>query len=779
MAIDRRSSDMTPSTSEERRQQLLPIFLAEARDLLDVVHAALTVLATSPSDEEALREAFGSLHTLKGGAATMLIAPIVPAIDDGETLLERVGAAHAALTRPEHTVLRALENVLRDAIDTLDRDDGSPIVLPASLLDALHVAAAGTLTTAPDIISRVEAQVVGLDETPAAPASAPLTLTRNLAHIDLGGVDESLALLDQSARARSVMERETTEMRVLLEESRRNNARLRAVIDRLVTSPSAVNESSAAEMLFALGEVMDDQDEIASLMTEHVERASHVLSDDHTIGERLQQRVLSLRLVQLSSLETRLDQVILMTARALGKSVSWTLKGGSIAVDKAVLDALHEPLLHLLRNAVDHGVEEPRERLKAGKNSVGTITVEALYGVSSVIIRLSDDGRGIDPEAVAAAAVARGLISMAEASMLTRDQKFDLIWMPGLSTASGLTSISGRGIGMDVVRAALARVRGEATVESTLGQGTTFTLTVPLSLAVVRTLVLRDGEATAAIPVMQVAGVHHVAAEAVTHHGNGIPAAATVEGRTITLLAQRLASPIALSTPRDRSSFTIVEIRLGTERGAAFIVDAVVGEQETVVAPLPWYLSRNETFIGASTDRDGRPYAIIDAQILAAREGFGLTMTDDIGSTDLVMGVQDGTPETRAPLVLVVDDSLVMRRSLTRVYTSGGFRVETAATAAEALEMIEQEGMPMLLSLDMELPRMSGLDFLAQVREQPGGKKLPVIVVTARGGRGRDAAVAAGVTHYLAKPYNPDALIAIARDICGLPTQGDGAHARF
>jgi CheY-like chemotaxis protein len=363
------------------------------------------------------------------------------------------------------------------------------------------------------------------------------------------------------------------------------------------------------------------------------------------------------------------------------------------------------------------------------------------------------------------------VLTAAEAAALDPGAKLDLIWQPGFSTAATVTDISGRGVGLDIVRSAVERVRGEVTVESAPGKGTTFVLTLPLSLSVVRTLLLRDGEATVAVPITQVEGVHLVGRDAITPLVDRT--VAMVEGRALTLLDQGLARPVPLAERLGGHGVVVLEVRLSADRTAGCVIDEVLGEEDTLVKALPRYLRHRSAFVGCSVAGNGRPYAIVDLQQL-------VTQSEGASATDGMLAGAPGVCDTplpggaaEKPLVLIVDDSLFMRRSLTDLYQNAGFRVETAEDGEEALATIARIGLPDLISLDMEMPRLNGLEMLSALRQLPGGDQVPVFMVTTRGQeRHRREALKAGVSRYFIKPFDSAAMLAAARATCGIAAAG-------
>ncbi|HVC81288.1 MAG TPA: Hpt domain-containing protein, partial [Chloroflexota bacterium] len=575
-------------SAAERRQRLLPTFLAEARHLVDALHGHIDTLGSDPANAHALIGGTRALHTLKGNAASMRIESIARLTHGGESLLERAAATASPISPAQVGLLGDLEGAIRHVIDTVDSGeeyDSSALTALLTALTSTPVDEAPTGSATPTAAAPLLAEPGGSTpavhlgkvrftprsaaprvpestlETPepatVAPAGQPRagaaprplfmprsssvperattqrrSLTGDITSVHLSEVDTAVDLFGRLVTSRTRISRGVQDLQRPASESVRNSQRLRGIIDKLAAEFEIVRRErraasqregwdaleletfdTYAQIMLELGEIISDQEEIAGTLGEGVRRTSLICESDLETTNDLQRSLLGFRLVRLSTLEPRLDQVITATARAVGRQIEWKLRGGSTAVDKTVLDALQEPLLHLLRNAIDHGIEPPEVRAARGKPAIGTLGVEASYGTNSLIVRVSDDGGGIDPENLAATAVRRGVLTADAARSLDARAKLELIWQPGFSTADTVTDISGRGVGLDIVRGAIGRVRGTIALESAVGLGTTFVLTLPLSLSVVRTLALRDGSATVAAPISQIEGIHLVRAE--------------------------------------------------------------------------------------------------------------------------------------------------------------------------------------------------------------------------------------------------------------------------
>ncbi|HKC75424.1 MAG TPA: response regulator, partial [Chloroflexota bacterium] len=452
-------------------------------------------------------------------------------------------------------------------------------------------------------------------------------------------------------------------------------------------------------------------------------------------------------------LRVRLDGVVRQAAEATGKLVRWQLQGGSVAVEKNVFDRLFEPLMHLLRNAVDHGLETQAERCKVGKPEAGAITVTAAQEGNHIVITVADDGRGIVANKVAALAVERGLITTEQAAAMTHQQKVGLIFTPGFSTAARVSHISGRGVGMDAVREACLRMAGTLDVSSWPGAGTTVTMRLPLSLSVTRGLIIRDGGCLMVLPVAQVVALHLVAATDVVEVPGG--RVARIEGQELPIYNL---PPLAGAVPAgyiQNGEINVLQVA-HADGSIGVVIEDVLGEEEILIKASPALLRGVTTLLGAYVLPDGRVAPVVNVpQMLAdLRPVATLTAPKD----------ERKSGELRA---LVVDDSMSMRVALSGTLQNAGFTVLTARDGQEALEVLKREGLPSLVMLDVEMPRMDGLETLFAIRQMASAAELPVFMMTSRGGaKHRRAAEQLGATRYFTKPYRDSELATAARAAC-------------
>ena len=548
-------------------------------------------------------------------------------------------------------------------------------------------------------------------------------------------------------------------------ESRRSGRRLRTLVERVGTELAGLRSelvrtnrrsgdwdllekeeySTIDVLLMQLDEALADLEESDTSQRRDLGEARAQVESQADNQLRAQRVLLDMSMIPLSQLEDRLNHVVRSQSRRLGKQVTFKMEGGDLQLDGRIAESLFEPLLHLINNALDHGIEETSgDRVSAGKTPSGHLIIRGRTNGDGVAIEVIDDGRGIDPERVAAVAVSRNIVSASEAAAMSDRDRMALIWRPGFSTARSLTTLSGRGMGMKSVQDEITSLQGRIEIASRVGQGTTFTISLPRSLAMMRVEVVREGRDLIAVPITQIVATHPLPYRRLS----AIRAGQTVEigGRTLTLYGAHLAAgPVG---DGEAGQTIVLEV---AGRAGGLVVDEVMGSQYLPVRAAPGYLRRHCGVLGYAVGGGGRILPILDLPTLIDRSG-----------SDVPVVAREQT-EQPAYTVLVVDDSQTMRRALRSTLAKAGFRIREAADGREALTICAT-GMPDLITLDMEMPGMDGLEALSALRLLPaGGATVPVFMITSRQqARHRAAALAAGVTRYFTKPYDQDELVGAA-----------------
>ncbi|MDB5059503.1 MAG: CheA signal transduction histidine kinase, partial [Chloroflexi bacterium] len=509
------------------------------------------------------------------------------------------------------------------------------------------------------------------------------------------------------------------------------------------------------QLMLQLQEAVADQQALAQATMDVVARKRALAAVETRLDTDLQGALLNMRLLPISQLRVRLDQVVRSAAATAEREVRWTMEGQNVSLDKHVCDRIFEPLMHLLRNAIDHGIEPPSEREAKGKPRAGRIVVHAEIEGNQAVVTVSDDGRGVDPDRIAEVAISRGLIGPAQAQQLSSREKLDLIFRPGFSTATEVTELSGRGMGMEIVREACTRMGGSVTLMPRQGGGTTVLLQVPLSMSLVHSLVVRDAGRLLAIPASQVASVHLVPPTAISERKHGHIVRIGAAQMPLFSLPGRQAK-----TSADAREFEERVVLVVPYRGdkAALVVDEIVEEDDQIVKPLPHLLQGVDRMLGAIVLGNGTPTPVLNLPPL-------LDLIMQLGEEPAVAAAHGASEQ----VVLVVDDSLTMRTALTQSLEHAGYTVETARDGQEALEHIRNNGLPSLITLDIEMPRMDGLEALYAIRQTPGGENLPIFILTSRTGQKHmRTAAKMGATRYFTKPYRDSEFIGAVQAATGM-----------
>jgi chemosensory pili system protein ChpA (sensor histidine kinase/response regulator) len=514
------------------------------------------------------------------------------------------------------------------------------------------------------------------------------------------------------------------------------------------------------ELTRMMAESVNDVATVQRTLQRTLESTEDELAAQARLTRDLQDDLLRTRMVEFEGLSDRLYRVVRQAAKETGKQVRLDIVGGSIEVDRGVLDRMTGAFEHLLRNSVTHGIESPERRTAAGKDATGSIIVSLSHEGNEVGVEFRDDGAGLDLNRIRDKGLA---MRMLEPGQTYGDGELaNLIFTSGFSTADKVTELAGRGIGMDVVRAEVNAMGGRIETATAAGQGTSFKLVLPLTTAVTQVVMLRVGEATVAVPSTLVEIVRRARAEEIDEAY--LSGQFTVGDRALQFFW--LGSLLQL-TPRSAESAQrtrqVVIIRSAQQR-IAIHVDEVLGNHEVVVKNLGPQLSRMPGLAGMTLLASGSVALIYNPVALATLYGAQARAATVAALHAPVPEVAQPVVETAralAPLVLVVDDSLTVRRVTQRLLVREGYRVALAKDGLDALERLAEEKPSMVLS-DIEMPRMDGFDLVRNIRGDARLRDLPVIMITSRiAQKHRDYAAELGVDHYLGKPYSEEDLLAL------------------
>lgn len=515
-----------------------------------------------------------------------------------------------------------------------------------------------------------------------------------------------------------------------------------------------------------LAETTGDVSNAGSRLNDLIADFDSYLNRLGTLTSDVEDRLMRLRMLPFRTLSQRLHRTVRVTAERRDKIVDFVIDGEAVELDKTVLEEMAGPLDHLLRNAVDHGIEPPSVRRDVAKPERGTVTLRVFHEGTQVVLTLRDDGRGLDRTKLREAAVRMGYASEQDAAALSDTELYSLIFLPGFSTAKEVSDISGRGVGLDVVKDAVSKIKGTLSVTSERGVGTTFTIRLPMTMALTRVVLIKAGAETFALPLTSIAQVLRVEPEQLERVGR--KPVLRLGGKIVPTmyLAEFVGQPMPAEAALAKLKAVILNI--GDER-LALMVDQVIEAREVAVKSLGSLLGRVHGVTGATLMGDGTVVLILNPNdMLHAQHSMGPQVR-----------LRPAAPTVPASKdvfeVLIVDDSPSVRRVLTNLVRGTGWSPHAAKDGLEALEFIHAAtARPDVVILDVEMPRMDGYEFTAALRAMYQHRNTPIIMLTSRAGdKHRKRAFEVGATEYMIKPYQDDELVGTIRRVVNKARGGD------
>ena len=480
-----------------------------------------------------------------------------------------------------------------------------------------------------------------------------------------------------------------------------------------------------------------------------------------TITSNLQDEITQARMVEMDRLFQLFQRPVRDLAQAENKKINMVVTGGDTKIDKTIFEIISDPIMHMVRNAISHGIEGPEERIRLGKDPGGALILSARHDGSSIVLQIEDDGRGMDPEQLRRTAVEKNFLTAGEAKALSDGDALNLIFRAGFSTAAAVGKVSGRGVGMDVVTTQLGKINGRIEIKTEKGVGTRFIIRLPLTLAIAQALIVKVKEQEVAIPM-------NLVEETTRFSDKDIQRAAGEEMINLRGTLMRLLRLNSLLTagklPKREEDFrhpTLILVL--ADKRLALMVEDIVGREEIVVKSLGDYLKNVRMFSGATISGEGDVRLILNVAHLFGEETIS-TKTSYVGSRDAMTA----EAQLRKPRVLVVDDSISIRKYVQRFLDRSGYDVETATDGMNALEVMAKEKYDAVIT-DLEMPVMHGYDLIAEMKRNPVFMTIPIIVLTSRAGeKHRQKAIDMGAQDYLVKPFEEQEMIeALKRLLAG------------
>ena len=776
--------------------ELVDIFVEEAGDLLDHSDGLLAKLRETPDDNELVVGLQRDLHTLKGGAR---MAGMMPAGELGhamESLLEAVAAQkvdfgtdgvpllergfdrlHGMITRIAARRALGMPEALIEEFNARAEQRPATVAVPAAGAGPAKAAQPAAKIELKPLSAPMGQDGFGEDEDIGV--RAPQEQVRIRADL----LDRLVNYAGEVAIYRARLEQQLAAFRSTAAEMEQTNLRLRDQLRRLDSETEAQiiarfqrehdtgNEafdpleldrfSTLQQLSRALAESAADLQSLHGSMDDLTRQYETLLTQQSRVSSDLQEGLMRTRMLPFDSLVPRLRRVIRQAAAETGKQAQLKLDGAQGELDRNVLERMTAPLEHMLRNAIAHGLEAPEARRAAGKPEEGSIRVAVRREGSEVVLQISDDGTGLNRAAIRARGVERGLV--AADAQLTDVELDQLIMQPGFSTAETVSRLAGRGVGMDVVASEVRQLGGTIDIASQPGQGTVFTLRLPQTLAVTQAVFVKIGETEYAVPIASVRGVGRIAREDLAKQGGSY----RYGGEDYVL--HDLGVLVGTVPARAEGHLQMPLLLVGSgELRAAVAIDQVLGSREIVVKTGGPQLTSVPGIFGATIMGDGRVVVILDVAPLVRRQAAATPADDEVTH---VAGTQ-----RRVPLVMVVDDSVTMRKVTGRVLERHSLEVATAKDGLDALERMA-DIVPDLMLLDIEMPRMDGYELATAMKADPRLRDVPIVMITSRtGDKHRQRAFEIGVERYLGKPYQEVELMRNVFELLGLEHAGAGTE---
>lgn len=818
-AEDRQAEESVPAEEPEEPfdegefeidEEMLEIFAMEAEDHLKNINENLERLENSPNDREALLEIRRSSHTLKGSAGIVGLAKLSNLAHKVEDLLDHISENEIEGNAEIFQLLLAASDCIsavasNDTSRDLEDKISKTFAQFEEMLKSLGSENAPATEAEPASDGPDEGEIEAEPEI-KAPAfqQANGQSNRSVVRISLDKLDDLVKLVREMVFGRAVFQQRLSELELQIKELQNSTRRLQRSTGKLETDFAAGNpgtaqyqrdvglpgtgpSSIAAQYGSENGEEFDslefdrytDFNQLTRELLETTTDAFSITTELNLIRssfeslydtqkrliDEIQEKLLSLRMIKFGTLAARLQRTVRMTAGELGKLVDLTLEGENLEVDTHILDSLVEPLLHLLRNGVAHGIEKPETRRLLGKDEKGQINLKVFSEGTHIILVVSDDGGGISSAALREKALSSGLITKEEAAKMSEEEALSLVFLPGLTTANEISQIAGRGVGMNIVKTNILRQQGTVSVSSEAQKGTTFTIRVPMALAIARALLVKVNGRTFAFPLKLVKQITEITAPDLQPARESGSVTLGSGKHSFVYLNELLGVDANPQTFERDSQLLLLDT---VKKHYALLVDEISKPEEIVIKPLGHPLKELPELLGATILGDGTVVPVLD--LVQLLDGKSARAREKRRKEQQIPAAQEeqAVPASKTT-VMIVDDSPSVRHVNSRLVKNNGWEPMVAKDGTEALELLMSAGeLPDVILTDVEMPEMDGYELLAILKQNEKLKHIPVVMITSRAGdKHRTKAIELGVSEYLSKPYEDSKLVEAIRTLSG------------
>ena len=781
-------------------QELLEDFLVESFELIEQIDHDLVELESNPDDLELLNRIFRVAHTVKGSSSFLNFDTLTKLTHHMEDVLNKARHGELKITADVMDVVLKSVDMMKGLLVSIrdngnDSSSGIDISQICPQLTAISEGQSPTSATPePEPAPAPEPAAADIPPSAIPEDIDPNTLSEDQINAEIERLLKVRKAEDEARRAAKGSGGGATPAAPAAPAIAPAAAPAAPVVDKPAAAAKPAGDGANAPA--KAGANASDQtirvevgrlDYLMNLVGELVLSKNRLLTIYNDVEERydgeqfleeLNQVVSSLSLVttdvQLAVMKTRMQpvakvfnkfpRVVRDIGRDLNKQIDLIISGEETELDKSIVEEIGDPLTHIIRNSCDHGIEDPATRKAAGKPEKGTIELKAYNEGNHIVIEIIDDGKGIDAEAIRIKAVERGLISENEADTMSNKEIYSIIFRPGFSMAAKVTNISGRGVGMDVVKTNVEKLHGVIDIDSEVGKGTTLKLKIPLTLAIIQSLLVGTQEEIYAIPLANVNETVRVSVDNIY----------TIEGKNVLRLRDEVLSLVRLSDlfgvkqVLESGDQTYVVVISVAETKLGIIVDNLIGQEEIVIKSLGSYLANIDGIAGGTIRGDGRVTLIVDVGVIM---DMAKEVKVDIKSSMSAEATQKAKESPADYKVLVVDDSKMDRTVISNALAPTGITLIEATNGLEALNIIKSSEHAFdAVLIDIEMPKMDGYTLAGEIRKYSKYRNLPLIAVTSRTSKSdRLRGVEVGMTEYITKPYSAEYLENVVRKNIKLP----------
>ena len=774
-------------------KEIMEDFLIEAFELIEQIDHDLVELESNPEDLELLNRIFRVAHTVKGSSSFLNFDVLTELTHHMEDVLNKARKGELKITPDIMDVVLESVDMMKGLLESI-RDNGSDA---AAGIDIKNICVRLTQISegeAPSAAAEAPAAAPAPEPVkepePAVPAeeAAPEVSDAELSKLSDSEVEAEIERLlkvrkaeDQARRAsKGIAPKSPEEIAPAASAAPAPAAKPAPSRERDADKkvPAASSSSAVAQeqtirvevkrldhLMNLIGELVLGKNRLLKIYDDVEERyegekfleeLNQVVSSLSLVTTDIQLAVMKTRMLPIAKVFNKFPRMIRDLSRDLGKQIDLEISGEETELDKSIVEEIGDPLVHIIRNSCDHGIEDPETRKAMGKPEKGLVQLKAYNEGNHIVVEIVDDGKGLDADMLKSKSIEKGIITEREADAMSEKEAFGLIFRPGFSTAAKVTNVSGRGVGMDVVKTNIEKLNGIIDIESEVGKGTVMKLKIPLTLAIIQSLLVGTQEEFYAIPLASVLETVRVPIDDIY----------TIDGKNVLRLRDevlslvRLADVFGVEKVFDGGDHTYVVIIGVAEAKLGIIVDTLVGQEEIVIKSMGDYLQNIPGIAGATIRGDGRVTLIIDV-------GAMMEMAKDI-KVDIRAEIEDSTKVKEKPSdykVLIVDDSKMDRTIMQKALEPTGVTIIEATNGVEALNVIKSgEHSFDAILIDIEMPRMDGYTLAGEIRKYSKYRNLPLIAVTSRTSKtDRLRGVEVGMTEYITKPYSAEYLENVVR----------------